>query len=293
LVSNWNPWYHDFFSSRAFAIPCDSCELARAFSVYIREIKYLICMSLQSAAPATEKHPVPLLDATLIQSVPLSPSAHHLTFRVENEDRLEFLPGQSIRIEVPVNGNSMQLPFSIASAPREDNCFELCLKRGSKGSPADRLCELNAGTQLRSSRPSGAFVLNEPTGDTVFLAAGTGIAPIRSMLHWLLQQRDRRHSSGVWLLFGARDNESLFFDQEFRQLAGQHSSFHYIPTLSRPYSSWNGARGYVQDHLHALSPSTSAVHAYLCGPEAMIISVRDLLQQSGWPEDLVHYERHD
>src|ERR1700738_4450674 len=94
LVSNWNPWYHDFFSSIAFAIPCNSCELVRAFRVYIREIKYLTCMSLQSAAPATEKHPVPLLDATLIQSVPLSPSAHHLTFRMENKDRLEFLPGQ-------------------------------------------------------------------------------------------------------------------------------------------------------------------------------------------------------
>lgn len=250
-------------------------------------------MSLQSAAPVTEKHPVPLLDATLIQSVPLSPSAHHLTFRVENKDRLEFLPGQSIRIEMPINGNSTQLPLSIASAPREDNCFELCLKRGNKGSPADRLCELNAGTQLRSSRPSGAFVLNEPTGDIVFLAAGTGIAPIRSMLHWLLQHRNRPRSSGVWLIFGARDNESLFFDREFRQLARQHSSFHYIPTLSRPYSNWTGAHGYVQDHLGALSPSISAAHAYICGPEAMISSVRNLLQQSGWPEDLVHYERHD
>src|SRR6266481_9730120 len=104
-------------------------------------------MNSRSAAPAKEAHSVPLLNATLIKSVPLSASAHHLTFRVENEGPLEFLPGQSIRIEVPIEGSGISVPFpySIASAPREDNCFELCLRRGGKGSAAARLCELNEG----------------------------------------------------------------------------------------------------------------------------------------------------
>src|SRR5438128_7697089 len=153
-------------------------------------------MNSQSAAPVKEQRSVPLLNATLIKSVPLSSSAHHLTFRVESEEMLEFLPGQSIRIEVPIQGSSMPFPYSIASAPRGDNCFELCLRRGSKGSAAARLCELNEGMQVRSTRPRGVFVLQQPVSDAVFLAAGTGIAPIRSMLHWLQKNNDRRQSDG-------------------------------------------------------------------------------------------------
>jgi ferredoxin-NADP reductase len=250
-------------------------------------------MNSQSAAPAKQTHSVPLLNATLIQSVPLSSSARHLTFRVESEEVLEFLPGQSIRIEVPIQGSSMPFPYSIASAPREDNCFELCLRRGSKGSAAAQLCELHEGMQVRSTRPRGVFVLQQPAGDTVFLAAGTGIAPIRSMIHWLLKKRDGHRGSKVWLIFGARDSESLFFDHEFLQLAQQHSNFHYLPTLSRPHAHWNGVCGYVQDHLHRLPLSPGTVHAYLCGPAAMISSARKALDQRGWPDHLVHYDRHD
>jgi ferredoxin-NADP reductase len=260
-------------------------------------------MNSQSAAPAQEPRSVPLLNATLIKSVPLSPSAHHLTFRVESEEMLEFLPGQSIRIEVPMQGSSMPFPYSIASPPREDNCFELCLRRGSKGSAAARLCELNEGMQVRSTRPRGVFVLQQPASHAVFLAAGTGIAPIRSMLHWLLKKNKHRQSDGresdgnqdsrIWLIFGARDAESLFFDHEFLQLAHRHSNFHYVPTLSRPHGNWNGARGYVQDHLHHLPLSPGAIHAYLCGPGAMISSARKSLDHYGWPDDLVHYDRHD
>src|SRR5579859_4289397 len=262
-------------------------------------------MNLQSAAPAKDTRSVPLLNATLIKSVPLSSKAHHLTFRVESEEPLEFLPGQSIRVEVPIgeSGSSMPFPYSIASAPREDNCFELCLRRGNKGSAAARLCELNEGMQVRSTRPRGVFVLQQPAGDAVFLAAGTGIAPIRSMLHWLLNKSDRYQNDGnesnrnygpkIWLIFGARDTESLFFDHEFRHLARQNPNFHYLPTLSRPQANWNGDCGYVQDHLEHLPLSAETIHAYLCGPEAMISSTRKALDQHGWPDDLVHYDRHD
>ena len=246
--------------------------------------------------------------ATLIKSVPLSSSAHHLTFRVESKEMLEFLPGQSISIELPLQEGLTPSPYSIASAPREDNCFELCLRQGAKDSPAARLCELHEGVQVRSTRPKGLFVLQHPAGDSVFLAAGTGIAPIRSMLHWLFKKNDthpdsRRRDSGhpnsrhpnskTCLIFGARESQSLFFHYEFLQLARQHSNFHYLPTLSRPEPDWNGACGYVQDHLNSLPLKPDGAHAYLCGPAAMIKTVREALDQQGWPDRSVHYERDE
>ena len=258
-------------------------------------------MNSQPATPAAAKrHPAPSLDATLVTSVPLSSNAQHLIFQVEggveggvkNNDRLQFLPGQSIRIEVALNGRPTPFAYSIASPPGEDNRFELCLKGVSKGSPADSLRELKEGTQVRVTHPHGTFVLQQPVGDTIFLAAGTGIAPIRSMVHWLMRSGHHQNSQ-VWLFFGARDSESLFFDHEFRELSRQHSNFHYHPTLSRAHAEWTGARGHVQEHFLRMGPWVNPVHAYLCGPPAMISDVRKSLSEQGWPEGLVHFDRHE
>jgi len=250
-------------------------------------------MNSHSVAAATQEHSASRLNATLIKSVPLAAGAHHLTFRVDSQETLKFLPGQSICLDVPVAGNLTPSPYSIASAPREDNCFEICIRRGSEGSAAARLCELNEGVQVRSTQPKGGFVLKEPLADTVFLAAGTGIAPIRSMLHWMLHRENGHGPARICLVFGAREKESLFFHQEFLHLARQNQHFHYLPTLSRGQSDWNGARGYVQDHLHVLPLNPQTTHAYLCGPAAMIDSVCKALAKKGWPEDRVHFERYE
>src|SRR5258708_12691660 len=118
-----------------------------------------------NAKPATpaavKRHPAPSLDATLVTSVPLSSSAQHLIFQVENgqdgevkgNTRLKFLPGQSVHIEVALNGRPTPFAYSIASPPSEDNRFELCLKGVSKGSPADSLRELTQRTLLPVPHP--------------------------------------------------------------------------------------------------------------------------------------------
>jgi len=246
---------------------------------------------MSTAAPATKTHSLPLLAATLTKSVPLALEARLLTFQVESKARLEFLAGQFIRIEMKLNGSIVPLVYSIASPPGEDNRFELCLKVGKKGSPADLLCALHEGAEIRFAQPQGIFVLQQPAENHVFLAAGTGIAPIRSMVHWLMNEPAHHRNSQVWLLYGARDPESLFFHAEFLQLAQRHPTFHYTPILSRPQKEWNGASGYVQHHLHSIAPRSA--HAYLCGPPAMIHSASHALHELGWPENLIHYDRNE
>src|SRR5258708_36455163 len=117
---------------------------------------------MSSGAPATKTHSLSLLAATLTKSVPLASEARLLTFQVESTSRLEFLAGQFIRVEVKLNGSVVPLIYSIASPPGEDNRFELCLKPGKKGSPADCLCALGEGSEIRFSQPQGVFVLQQP-----------------------------------------------------------------------------------------------------------------------------------
>lgn len=242
---------------------------------------------MSSAAPATQKYPLCLLSATLVRSQPLSPEVRLLTLHVEGDSHLDFLAGQAVRVEQELNGKLVPLAYSIASAPGGDNCIELCVKPGRKGSPADQLCAIHEGSKVRISRPHGEFVLQQPEATTLFLAAGTGIAPIRSMIHWLL----RNHAGQpVWLIFGARDTESLFFHAEFVDLAERHPNFRYVPVLSRPQAGWNGARGHVQHHLDGVSRESA--RAYLCGPPEMVKSASRCLGELGWPENLIHYERN-
>ena len=242
---------------------------------------------MSSTASATEKPLLSLLSATLVDSVPLSREVWLLTVRVESGPPLEFLPGQCVRIEQELDGKVVPLVYSIASPPRADNCLELCVKPGRKGSPADHLCSTRVGAQLRISRPQGGFVVQREGTASLFLAAGTGIAPIRSMIHSLVGAG--RHE--LCLIFGARSMESLFFHSEFLDLASQHSNFRYLPVLSRPHGAWTGASGHVQHHLGAIGPTLDA-RAYLCGPLAMVETASRILVEQGWPEEMIHYERN-
>jgi ferredoxin-NADP reductase len=242
---------------------------------------------MSPAAPAPEKRPLCPLSATLVKLRSLAPQVYLLTLEIECDSRLCFLAGQSVWVEQELNGKLVPLAYSIASPPGDHKSIELCVKPGSKGSPSDLLCSLPVGAQMRVSPPQGEFTLQSAEAASLFLAAGTGIAPIRSMIHALLRQDQ---GQPVRLIFGAKDADSLFFHAEFLDLARRHQTFHYLPVLSRPGEGWRGACGYVQDHLHGV-PSPAG-RAYLCGPPAMVLSVSRCLADLGWPEDLVHFERH-
>jgi ferredoxin-NADP reductase len=242
---------------------------------------------MSSAASATDKHALSLFSATLVTSAPLSSEARLLTLRVEGNDPLEFLAGQCVRVEQELDGKLLPLVYSIASPPGNGNCFELCVKPGRKGSRADHLCATHVGSQVRISRPQGGFILQQPESATLFLAAGTGIAPIRSMIHWLVRT-DRRRP--ICLIFGARDKESLFFQAEFLDLAKRLPNFRYVPVLSRPHQGWSGGCGYVQHHLDGIS--RGAARAYLCGPPSMVEGASRSLRELGWPDNMIHFERN-
>jgi NAD(P)H-flavin reductase len=103
----------------------------------------------------------------------------------------------------------------------------------------------------------------------------------------------------MWLLFGVRNEDDLLYADELRALAKQHPSVRFEPTLSRPGPGWTGRRGYVQAHVKELWAELAArwadpPHAYVCGLERMVGSVREILRTDlGLPRQQVHSERYD
>jgi ferredoxin-NADP reductase len=232
--------------------------------------------------------------AHMVRSVSLSAQTKHLEFEVSGKTRFGFVAGQwlSFRANKP-DGEEITRAYSIASSPGDDNRFALCLNRVQDGFMSNFLCDMKEGEELSCQGPFGDFILRPPLRDTIFIATGTGIAPFRSMLHWLLADPTRHQNKRFWLVFGNRTTDDIYYHDEFLRLAEQHSNLHYLPTLSRSSPDWQGIRGYVQQHVPEIAEGRSDMHAYICGLDKMIKANRELLKSLGWDRKSILYEKYD
>jgi ferredoxin-NADP reductase len=230
----------------------------------------------------------------VLRSVPLSDFTKHIELEVKDVTRFGFVPGQwlSVKANTP-DGEEMTRAYSIASAPSENGHFAFCLNRVQDGFMSNHLCNLDEGAQVAFQGPFGDFILRPPLRDTVFIATGTGIAPFRSMLHWLLAESDRHQGHEFWLLFGARHEQDVYYCEEFDRLAAGHPNFHFLPTLSRAAPEWKGLRGYVQQHVGEIVGMRIDMHAYICGLDKMVKANRELLKTLGWDRTSIRYEKYD
>jgi NAD(P)H-flavin reductase len=233
--------------------------------------------------------------ARLNKSILLSPQTKHLELMVEGVDEFRFTPGQFVSIKHPKpDGKEHTRAYSIASPPRPNATFDLCLNRVDDGFLSNWLCNLEQGTTLQFHGPHGLFTLRQPSKDAIFIATGTGIAPIRGMVQWLFEQPERNRGHEYWLVFGTRYEHSIYYRDEFEQIERENTNFHYVPTLSRCGDDWQGCRGYVQDHVREIVAGRSDMQAYICGLHQMVNANRELLKnEMGWDRKQIVFERYD
>ena len=233
-------------------------------------------------------------NARLTRTLTLSPFTKHLEFEMKGQTRFSFVAGQwlSLKHKQP-DGEEITRAYSIASPPGAVNQFALCLNRVQDGFMSNFLCDMKEGDEISCQGPFGDFILRPPLRDTVFIATGTGVAPFRGMLHWLLADESRHQGKNLVLVFGNRTERDIYYHDEFLRLAADHANFHYLPTLSRGAPDWLGLRGYVQEHVPAIARGRLDMHAYVCGLDKMVRANRDLLKALGWERKSILYEKYD
>jgi NAD(P)H-flavin reductase len=150
------------------------------------------------------------------------------------------------------------------------------------------------GDRLACRGPGGTFRLKEPVRDTIFVAAGTGLAPLRAMIrHLIAGECDRSGGAQLTMILGTRRPDWLYYYEEFSGFARRAPNFRFWPTVSRPENGWDGRTGYSQAHLQeALAGRTRGVDVYLCGHSAMIREIRDSLERTGFDSNAVVYEQY-
>jgi CDP-4-dehydro-6-deoxyglucose reductase len=244
--------------------------------------------------------PPPMFEARLLGVRALSPTVRELAFERVDGTPMVFEPGQWVNAFIPVrvgDADQIKRSYSIASPPEGSPRFEIAITRVQGGPGSTWLHSVHPGVVLRFTGPQGFFTRAIGAGPpSLMIATGTGVTPMRSMLRAAVAAGS---TAPVRLLLGVRHEEDVLYADEFEAIARRHHFFRFDTTLSQPRGSWQGRRGYVQAHVRDAWQELAAgadetPHAYVCGLQRMVGSVRDLLRKDmGLARDQVHTERYD
>ena len=194
---------------------------------------------------------------------------------------IAFVPGQVAVLSVPGEAPAY---FAFASAP-EDAELEVVVKQ--KKGASNVIFDLQAGERIELLSVAGhGFLLDEQRGkDLVFVAMGTGVAPLRSALRHVLKRKDE--FGQLVVLYGARTPDDFCFRDETE--SWEDGGVELRQVISRPDGhDWSGPTGYVQSLLDNVLPSLASPVALICGSPEMMDQTRDRLGQMGFkPEEIL------
>lgn len=236
--------------------------------------------------------PVQQCTALLSDRLQLNEKFIQLIFEMKQPHEFNFKAGQYVSFAIP--GQQARRSYSIASGPENTHGFELLIDVTPHGIGTTYLDGLKPGDEVSFLAPMGVFFLAEGEQAVkekalVFVATGSGIAPMRSMITELLQhQQDKRE---IWLYWGLRFAQDLFWTEEFEELQNAFPNFHFHVTLSQAEPEWPLCRGRVTDCLRIHELPAEAGY-YLCGNSHMIEDVKKLLlEEKQIPKESVHHEK--
>ena len=223
--------------------------------------------------------PLQLFRATVCRVRDLTHDVRELDLRLAEPPQIAFKAGQFLSFEVGRDALQRTIirPYSIASPPGRPDVITLLFNLVPGGPGSTYLFSLKEGDETQFKGPTGAFYLRDDlTRDHLFVATGTGIAPIRSMLFALAE---RGFPRPVTLYWGLRSQRDLYYQDDLAALA--HPNFAPLTTLSRPEDGWPGERGRVTRLVEERIASVKNLAVYLCGNEGMLKDVTAVLQKKG------------
>lgn len=224
-----------------------------------------------------------ILPARVQQMKKLSHDVMALYLKLPSNERMQFMAGQYIDFLLK---DGKRRAFSLANAPHDDSLLELHLRLVPGGQFTKYVfTEMQEKAILRLEGPFGSFYLRDDSDKPIiFVAGGTGFAPIKGIIEHMLHHRTQRR---IVLYWGARTREDLYMNELPEQWQAQHAHFSYIPVLSEPLSEdeWQGRGGLVHEAVLQDHADLSTYQVYCCGAPAMVETAHHAFQKHGMPED--------
>lgn len=230
--------------------------------------------------------------AKLVSAKALTADIRHFAFEAEKD--FSYEPGQFVMVSIDdgkdpkASGvcirkqadnkrpSGVSRAYSIASASN-GKIFELLVKILPDGRGSQFLNGLQDGAVLNFKGPFGHFVMDKNfKKDILFIATGTGIAPVRAMMNAAIAS-----GRNVKLFFGVRYLADIFMEDYLKNLAAKNDNFEYTICVSRPEGEYKGFVGRVTDLIEKTDFDYKNSQVYMCGSKSMVDSVRKYFLEKG------------
>lgn len=229
-----------------------------------------------------------MLTLPIREVLPATPRARIVRIGLEGK-RFPYVAGQALL--VAGHDHERRRPYSIAAAPEDaerEGCLELLVGVDADGAAGTHLT-LEPDTLVDVEGPIGRFTFPPDPEEQrfVFIAGGTGIAPLRAMLRHALRARHRQ----IGLLYSARTPDDFAYEEEWRALA-REGRIEYRQTVTREVAAenWLGTRGrFGRDELAPLVHDRATL-CFICGPPALVHQMPQLLDELGIAPDRIKVE---
>ncbi|UOB59341.1 FAD-binding oxidoreductase [Burkholderia pyrrocinia] len=237
--------------------------------------------------------PVPVRTARIATLDTIAADTMRVELQVEPDDAfgsaVEFEPGQFAELEVP--GSGLRRPYSLANTSNWDGRLEFLIRLRPDGWFSTYLRErARPGDPLTVRVPMGGFGLfADSLRPRWFVAGGTGLAPILSMLRRMAEYQEMADAR---LFFGVNQETELFMLDELARLQADLPQLQVDLCVWRPGGEWAGLRGTPVDALRAALAQAGALpDIYVCGPPPLVQGVRDVAVAAGVPDAQFASER--
>jgi CDP-4-dehydro-6-deoxyglucose reductase len=217
-----------------------------------------------------------IIPAKILSKEKINESVMEVCLRLPQNSNFQYSSGQYVKVAK----GDIKRSYSIANTYEKNGILTFYIKKYESGKMSNYwFNEAKVNDLLRVEGPFGSFFLREnPNGNIIFLATGTGIAPIKSILDDLEKSMCKYSFNRIWLFVGARFENDLFWNPSG---LSRIKNFKYIPVLSRASEGWLGEKGYVQDIVIKHNIPLAKSHVYACGSINMINSAQKLLIKMG------------
>lgn len=208
--------------------------------------------------------------------------------RLKDGESLDHEPGQFVEVSMFGAGEA---PISICSSPTNQDSFELCIRKVGRMTTA--LHHLHPGDEVGIRGPYGVgFPVNLFKGrDLLIIAGGLGIAPLRSLINYVLDER--RDFGKVDILLGCKAPESMLFGGEVKGWA-ERMDINFCCTVDQSAPEWAGNVGLITSLIPGVNINPENTYAVVCGPPEMYSYVITELMKKGVKESRIYLslERH-
>ena len=233
--------------------------------------------------------------ATLTKKTTLSEGVYYLSCTLPSDETWTYEAGQYMIFHVPTDDKMRPLRrlYSIASSPTNKNTVDFIIEMVPNGIGSKYIQALAVNSIVTLQGPAGVFTYKPSTRNPIFLATGTGIAPMYSIITNILNLKFKIRNLKLQLFWGMKYKKDLYLIDELAALAKQSNTFTYSVCLSREkdVDDTSCILGRVTDGLTNLTSNFSNFDYYLCGGKEMVESLRSFLLEHNVPKEQVYFEK--